>query len=327
MSDFFSEMRTVLGAFSILAFAPIAACSVPLEDGHFGCARGPCPASFQYCHSDQRCYAAPEPDSGVGIDAYELDAPAMGDAPVDAIDAATSDASDANLAIDTNLGIDDANPGVDADFDAPDSGLDATDVVDAEMIDAFSSMDVGEDASFDAGSDAPFDGGTDAPIDVGFDAARDAFSFDTRRDANADPGFFTVCRSNDDCVSRSCYFPNAEPYAFGYCTRGCTGGGLCSLTGSVSARCRSGSCVVECSSTTACPSGSRCLMTTSSSGVCLAEGIAPLAVPAVSCGSGMPCTIGECINNTCRRRCATSANCADGWRCVNLASNNVCVSP
>ena len=60
-----------------LAFASlslVAACSVPLNEGHFGCERGPCPSSF-YCHSDKLCYATPEDalDSGVlppGDDAW-----------------------------------------------------------------------------------------------------------------------------------------------------------------------------------------------------------------------------------------------------------------
>lgn len=318
MNPFFSEMRAVLGAAAIAMLAPIAACSIPLDDGHFACARGPCPANL-YCHSDRLCYAAPEPDAGIGMDAPASDARASddagADASIDAADTATSDAPDTNLAADAEL---DASIPPDTSLEP---GPDAT--ADTDLADAFAPMDVGEDAPSDVGVDASFDGGTDAPIDVG----SDVFSFDTRRDANADPGFFSVCRSNDECVSRSCYFPNAEPYTFGYCTHSCSGSGSCSATGGISARCRSSSCVVECSSSAPCPSGSRCLMTSTTSGVCLASGLAPLPVPALSCGGGMFCTVGECIRSTCRRRCIDSTNCADGWRCVNLAGDNVCVTP
>jgi len=80
-------LRTTL---FIMALAMVAACRIELDDGAYACERGRCPASW-HCHSDLRCWRAPET---LTQDAGDEDA-STEDASVDAgIDASQVDAGD-----------------------------------------------------------------------------------------------------------------------------------------------------------------------------------------------------------------------------------------
>ncbi len=289
MSRFQSSLLTLMSALALMS----AGCSVALEDGRYGCARGPCPPRF-YCHSDDLCYATEEADAGVAMDA--TDATSDVNAPSDAardtgLDAPMHDAVVTDASMDAAT-VDAMQP------DAPDA------------VDAFNPADA---FSIDARSPDAYvrpDAGRDAGTDVGNDATL------TRE-------FFTPCTASSGCASGLCYFPNGERYATGYCTPMCTRRETCP---SMASACTTNACVITCSSGSLCPSSTRCALNDRSAGECLAPGVAPLPLAPTPCGGPTRCDVGVCNDGVCRRACLNASGCPDTERCVvGTAAPQVCM--
>lgn len=292
MSKFVPQKGIILGA-ALIATATLLGCPMPLDDGHYGCARGPCPSSF-YCHSDALCYATPEADASAGVDALLADA-FLVDAPSDA----RGDASTASLDVGTDTPTYVDAVGSDGGGDTPD----------AFSADAFGADAFGADA-FTADAFVPdaFSGDAFVRPDARRDAGRDAGT-----DATLPRGFFTPCMSNAACSSGLCYFPNGEPYTTGYCTPMCTSPSTCPASATA---CQSNGCVVTCSASMLCPASSRCALSDRNAGECLAPGVAPLPIAATACGGPTRCAIGVCDSGVCRRACLNSTGCPDTQRCL-----------
>jgi hypothetical protein len=94
-----TRAREVLIACAASLGVMIVACSPNLKDGVYGCKTGACPDGF-YCHSDERCYAAPESDASSGGSDGDTDAPDDAGGSGDAGDGGGGDAASADAGSD-----------------------------------------------------------------------------------------------------------------------------------------------------------------------------------------------------------------------------------